>query len=71
MSELASDEFVAAVISHLPHNDINSSAILDLYKQGFTVSDAVSYCMCMEDFSPELDEDVAIKRMRELREKYK
>ncbi len=44
--------------------------IQGLYKAGWSLADAVAYCSCFEEISPELDEDTAINRMAILRAKY-
>jgi len=42
----------------------------DLLKRGFSADDAVRYLRCMEEVNPDYPEDKAIRRMKELMEKY-
>lgn len=44
--------------------------IEQMYECGFTIKDAVSYLKCLECVSPDLDEDIAIERMKEIRKRY-
>lgn len=36
------------------------------YDNGFKVKEAVAYCKCTEEYNPELPEDIALDRMREI-----
>lgn len=40
------------------------------YNNGFSITDAARYARCWEEISPDLDEDMALARMRAIREKY-
>lgn len=44
--------------------------IPSMFREGFSVPDAVRYLRCMEHWNPELDEEVALRRMFEIRRKY-
>lgn len=46
------------------------SGIPSMFREGFSVADAVKYLLCMEHFNPELDEEVALARMFKIRKKY-
>jgi hypothetical protein len=39
-----------------------------LHGEGYTVDEAVAYLSCCELISPDLDEDVALERMKSIRE---
>ena len=41
-----------------------------LQRDGFSADDAVAYCRCLEELSPDLDEEVALTRMARLRARY-
>ena len=68
----ALDEFVAAVKSRLPDgiNHSDDRFIRELFHWGFTLHDAVRYAMCWEENNPELEEDIALNRMKLIGEKY-
>lgn len=60
--------FLDAVRGGLPavqdeDTSFNDGIIFDLYNKDFTVREAQAYCMCMEEFNPELAEDIALERM--------
>jgi hypothetical protein len=42
----------------------------ELYEDGYTVNDACRTLRCREEVSPDMDEDVALKRMAEIGKKY-
>lgn len=46
------------------------SGIPSMFREGFSVADAVKYLLCMEHFNPELDEEVTLARMFKIRKKY-
>lgn len=69
-------DFVIKVMNRIPEIKMENdpdfiSKIKYLYRRGFTVDDAVAYCQCFEEVNPELSEDVALKRMNVLIDKYK
>ena len=37
---------------------------------GWSVTDIVNFIMCIENFNPELDENIALSRMAAIRSKY-
>lgn len=39
-------------------------------KYNWSTHDTVRYCMCFEEISPDLDEDVALARMYAISDKY-
>jgi len=45
-------------------------SLRSLYNEGFTKEDAVAYCMCMEEVSPDMYENVALAKMSKIRAKY-
>ena len=42
--------------------------IEDCYKAGWTITETVSYCECLEHVNPELDEDVGLAGMKSIME---
>jgi hypothetical protein len=42
----------------------------ELYKRGYTKDDAVRYLYVTEEVDPDLDEDVALARMKRISDKY-
>ena len=70
MSDL---DYITAVMDRLPSISADDAeitkkyVIAHLYNSGFTISEAVAYCECMEEFNPTLDESVALKRMYDIR----
>jgi hypothetical protein len=42
----------------------------DLYKRGYTKDDAVRYLFVTEELNPDMDEDVALLRMKRISDKY-
>lgn len=40
--------------------------VTNLFKRGFSVEDATAYMLCLEEVSPDLDEDMALAKMHEL-----
>jgi hypothetical protein len=65
--------FIAAVLDRLPSPIMDEGAITPithcmdmLYVEGFTVSEAVMYCEVMEEFAPEVHEDVALRVMKRI-----
>jgi hypothetical protein len=65
-------DFITAVLNRLPTVvlDLETPQFIDsLNRDGYTVDEAVEYCMCMEEFSPTLDEETALDHMAEIREK--
>lgn len=40
-----------------------------LFERGFTISDAVAYLHCVEHVSPDLPEDVALERMKQIEDR--
>lgn len=69
--------FKAAVWARLPNiTDADDVARLDrsiegMQGRGFTVCDAVELCWCIENVNPELDEDIALKRMARIEARVK
>ena len=74
MSEKQS--FVSQVWAQLPpienvsRESVNNS-ICELYDRGFTLRDAVRYALCWEEVDPSMNEEKALKRMKEIGQKYK
>jgi hypothetical protein len=67
-------EFVMSVLKRLPAvvPEEETPVFIDRLKHmGFTIDEAVDYCRCMEEFSPTLDEKVALDRMNTIRQKVK
>lgn len=48
----------------------NERLIKEMRVRGFSVADARAYMLCFEEFSPEMPEDDAIKKMAEIQAKY-
>ena len=70
------ENFQAAVLAKLPRitDPIDEQRIRKyiplLHLDGFSVLDAMEYCLCFEEVNPLLDEEVALKRMELIRNKY-
>lgn len=52
-----SDQFDIDAVNH---------TIAECFKNGWTIPETVKYCRCLEYITPSLDEDVAIRRMKEI-----
>lgn len=76
MPLLTQDEFVKKVLDRigtLPDpNDIGTITehAIECFQEEFSINDAVAVIRCREEVSPDLDEDVALKRMKEIGSKY-
>jgi hypothetical protein len=46
------------------------TVLVPLYEAGFSAADAASFCLCFDEVSPDLDEDVALRRMDALKLRY-
>jgi len=71
------EQFVDDVIARLQplpggadDDDGLRTIVAGLQRDGFSVDDAVAYCRCLEELSPDLDEEVALTRMARLRARY-
>ncbi len=69
---MSDSQFVVAVLARLPaiEPSILSTLKYSIRQQeiyGFTVDEAVQYCMCIREFSPEMDEETALDRMSALK----
>ena len=68
------EEFTKEVMSKLPaipeERDYTAteSGCRRLYEDGFTVNQAVRFCLCTEEVDHDLDEDIALKRMHNIYE---
>lgn len=75
-SPLDKSEYVALVwsrIKQVPNpDDIDGLKrdIAELYDDGFSADDAYSYIRCREEINPDLAEEIALKRMKQIRSKY-
>lgn len=74
MAKLTKEDFTQAVISHfdiLPE-DFNkvTAGVEGLYRDGFSLEDAIAYVNCWEEIDPFLNEDIAIDRMVKIRKGY-
>lgn len=70
---MSTSTYVSSVLSCLPTIDDSemSSYIATLEQDDFTIEEAVAYCRCMEEFNPTLEEDIALRRMSDIRLKIK
>jgi hypothetical protein len=64
------EEFWNAEVTTLEDILLMRRTIADLHKQKYSFIDAINYCRCFEEVSPDLDEDIAITRMTAIRGKY-
>ena len=68
------DEFKKAVMDKLPaipdkrDYEATERGCGRLYEDGFTVEQAIRFSLCTEEVSPELDEDIALKKMHNIYE---
>lgn len=82
---MTEEEFTQAILERLPQIvDLDwdymfppgrastplRNSVVRLYEDGFTIQDAVKFMRCFEDINPELDEDIALRKMNSLKEKY-
>jgi hypothetical protein len=51
-------------------SDVISRFIQSCQRSGWTTEDVINYVRCWEEFNPDLDEDVALARMRAISDKY-
>ena len=71
------EEYTEAVLAKLPaipeafDLEATKRQIVECYGDGFPIIGAVSYCKCLEHVNPELSEDLALRRMKELGAKYR
>lgn len=70
------DSYTTRVLRNLPTvsgDDLShiKNTIAQLCAKRFSVGDAISYCACLEEVSPNLDEEMALVRMSRLNTKYK
>lgn len=77
MSERISlEQFTDRVMRRLPviederDRNVIMANMYQFYDDEFTVNDAVAYLKCMEEVSPELEEEVALARMKRISDKY-
>ena len=47
-----------------------TDSVIKLQDKGFSDKDILSYMSCTEEVSPCLDEDIALRRMKEISKKY-
>ena len=52
------------------NSDVVTREIAKCYQLNYAVYDVVNYMMCWEELNPDLDEDVALKRMARIRARY-
>ena len=68
----ASQKFQQAVLARLPtipyaDDELTVMNVIDrLQARGFTVPDAVQWCLCLEEVNPDLDEATAMDRMNKI-----
>lgn len=67
--------FVIEVRSWLPpipneDSDSVDRGIAQLFEMGFSINDAVAYTRCTEEVNPELEEEPALAKMKEIGSKY-
>lgn len=80
---MTKDEFENKILEYIPqivdldweflvigHSTVLRNCVERLYEDGFTVRDAAKFMKCFEDISPDLDEDIALKKMNALKAKY-
>ena len=64
------ERFVADLSKHFPDLSLDSEfpgLYRCLYMSGFTLAEAKDYIHCFEEVNPDLDEEVALKRMDKIR----
>lgn len=71
MNQYTYEEFVQLVLSKIVgitnEDDMNSiSEMRHLYDRGFTVEEAVEYCSCYVEVSPDMDEETALLKMNKI-----
>ncbi len=71
------EEFSKKVLRSLPSltdsHDLEmmeKHTLPELFKKNFRVVDAIAYCNCCEEVNPDMDEDVALLRMKLLMDSY-
>jgi hypothetical protein len=77
MANMTAEEFIAKVYFHLPQCSetpmekvANARLMREWHRDGWPVQDAIDYCLCMEEFSPDLDEETAIARMDKIQKRH-
>lgn len=68
-------EYVEAALKRLPPIDPNEmeyvdNCIRDCFRRKFTLEDAIAFTKLTEHVNPNLSENVALKRMRRITDKY-
>jgi len=53
-----------------PEGPSLASVLKPMHAKNFTIDDAVSFCLCFGELTPDLDEDVALRRMATIAMKY-
>ncbi len=66
------ETFLAKVLDRLPvlalpENQPSREGLRTLFQEGFTVDEAVAFEMCSEEINPQLDENIALRRMAAIR----
>lgn len=69
---MTKEEFSDAVLARLDitSDDVDVRYIHCLLDDGFSLEDAVKYVRCWEEVTPELEESIALGRMKEIGSKY-